>query len=158
MIEVLPFLYYAYYEEEKSEKFFKRNKIKCILHISSQQRGFSKDSGFEEVSIALEKNIDRDGEHKVNIEFYGYIYDLVEFIYNKVIIENINVCILGHQNKQDIDALLMAYLIRFANVNYQEAHHYVLSKKLDNHYERSYYYMALKKYAQQIELTKKLDY
>ena len=158
MIEVLPFLYYSYYEEEKSEKFFKRNKIKCIIHISSQKREFSKESEFEQVSIILDKNIDTDGDQKVNIEFYGYLYDVIEFIYNKIIVENINICIIGHQNKQDIDALLIAYFIRFANVNYQEAHHYVLSKKLDNYYERSYYYPALKKYAQQIELVKKLDY
>ncbi len=161
MIEVLPFLHYAYYEEEKSEKFFKRNKIKCFIHLQNhgeKRAHFSKDGGFEEVFILLEKDIDRDGEQKVNAEFYGYLYDLVEFIYNKVINENVNICIIGHQHKQDMDALLMAYFIRFANVNYQEAHHYVLSKKLENYYERSYYYSALKKYGQQIELTKKLDY
>ncbi len=157
MIEVLPFLYYSYYEEEKNDKFFKRNKIKCIIHLSHKQKNFNS-SEFEEVNILLHKNIERDGEKNVNIEFYNYLYDLVEFLYNKIIIENINVCILGHIDKQDIDALIMAYFIKYANVNYQEAHHYVLSKKLDQYYERSYYYDALKKYAKEIELIKKIDY
>jgi hypothetical protein len=156
MIEVLPYLHYLYYEEEKSDKFLKRNRIKCIIHLTSKNREFSS-SEFEEVTISLHKNIQHDGEDAVNVELYSYLYDIIEFIYQKVS-HHQHVCIMGYKNKQDIDALCMAYFIRFANVNYHEAHHYVLSKKLEHYYEKSYYYGALKKYAQQLELIKKIDY
>ena len=157
MMEVLPYLYYAYYEEERTEKFLKRNKIKCVIHLSSKNKEF-KSSELEEVSLFLHKNIQQHGEEDVNVELYSYLYDIIEFMYQKMIIGHQNICIMGYKNKQDIDALCMAYFIRFANVNYQEAHHYVLSRKVDNYYEKSYYYHALKKYAQHIELIKKIDY
>ncbi len=144
MIEVLPYLHYAYYEDEGDirEKRLKRNRIKCLIHLSSTIREF-KYSDMEEVSISL-RHPEGDA---ANVEFYGYLQDVIEFIYHKVIEENVAVCIIGHKEREEVDALLMAYFIRFAKVNYQEAHHYVLSKKLSHYYERSAYYSALKKYS-----------
>ena len=157
MIEVLPYIYYEYYEEEKSDKFFKRNKIKSIIHLSKLQKMF-KSSMIEEIVIDLDYDINHFDEQKINIRLYEYLYDLVEFIYKKAIIENNSICILGFKNKQDIDAILMAYFIKYAKVNYQEAHHYVMSKKLNNFYEKSYFYNSLKKYNNQLTLIQKINY
>ena len=52
----------------------------------------------------------------------------------------------------------MAYFIKYAQVNYQEAHHYVMSKKMTYLYEKSYYYTCLKKYMNQLNLLNKIDY
>jgi hypothetical protein len=161
MMEVVPYLYYEYYEAKKNDKLFKRSKIKCIIHLSGKERQFGSSSGgeFEEMLIDLSGyTLERSSEQQINVHLYSYLYDLIEFIYKKVVLENSPVCILGYEGKQDIDAILMAYFIKFAQVNYQEAHHYVMSKKMNNYYERSYYYPCLKKYAGQLELLKKIDY
>jgi hypothetical protein len=157
MIEVLPYLSYSYYEDEKSDKFYKRNKINCIIYLSKSQKRF-KSSQFEEVVIDLDYDINHFDTNKINIRLYEYLYDLIEFIYKKTIIENNNVCILGFKNKQDIDAILMAYFIKYANINYQEAHHYIMSKKLCNYYDKTYYYNCLKKYMNQLQLINNIDY
>ncbi len=157
MIEVLPYIHFAYYEEEKSDKFFKRNKIKSIIHLSKSQKLFHS-SSIEEIVIDLDYDINHFDEQKINIRLYEYLYDIIEFIYKKAIIENNNVCILGFKNKQDIDAILMAYFIKYAQVNYQEAHHYVMSKKMEHFYEKTYYYSCLKKYMNQLTLLNKINY
>ncbi len=157
MIEILPYIYYEYYEEERSDKFFKRNKIKTIIHTSKSQKKINS-SIIEEVVIDLDYDINHFDEQKINIRLYEYLYDIIEFIYKKAIIENNSICILGFKNKQDIDAILMAYFIKYAKVNYQEAHHYVMSKKLENIYDKSYYYICLKKYMNQINLIQKINY
>ncbi len=157
MIEVLPYIHYAYYEEEKSDKFFKRNKIKTIIHLSKSQKMF-KSPHLEEILIDLDYDINHFDEHKINVRLYEYLYDIIEFIYKKTIIENHSICILGFKNKQDIDAILMAYFIKYAQVNYQEAHHYVMSKKMENFYDKSYYYTCLKKYMNQLQLIQKINY
>ncbi len=157
MIEVLPYIHFAYYEEEKSDKFFKRNKIKTIIHLSKAQKLFNS-SALEEIVLDLDYDANHFDEQKINIRLYEYLYDIIEFIYKKTIVENDNVCILGFKNKQDIDAILMAYFIKYAQVNYQEAHHYVMSKKQIYFYEKSYYYTCLKKYMNQLNLLNKINY
>ncbi len=158
MIEILPFLYISYYEDEKTPKFFHKYKIKTFIHLTTHTKKHSQFNEFENVFIELPYNIDTMNEPQINTLFYSYLYDLVEFLFQKIIIQNENVCILGFQNKQDIDALLMAYFIKYAKVNYQEAHHYVMSKKLNNNYDKSYYYPCLKKFIQQLELLDKIEY
>lgn len=162
MMEVVPFLYYEYYESKKNLKFFQKSKIRCIIHLSGKEKQFGGGksvSDMEEVLIDLSGyTLERSSEQQINLHLYSYLYDLIEFIYKKVILENCPVCIMGYEGKQDIDAILMAYFIKFAQVNYQEAHHYVMSKKMGNYYEKSYYYPCLKKYAGHLELLKKVDY
>ena len=102
MIEVLPYINFSYYEDEKSDKFFKRNKIKTIIHLSKVQKMF-KSSNFEEIVIDLDYDVNHFDEQKINIRLYEYLYDIIEFIYKKAIIENSSICILGFKNKQDID-------------------------------------------------------
>ena len=157
MIEVLPYIHFAYYEEEKSDKFFKKNKIKTIIHLSKIQKLFNS-SQLEEIVLDLDYDVNHFDEHKINVRLYEYLYDIIEFIYKKAIIENNSICILGFKNKQDIDAILMAYFIKYAQVNYQEAHHYVMSKKMEYFYEKTYYYSCLKKYMNQLNLLNKIDY
>jgi hypothetical protein len=158
MIEILPFLFISYYEDEKSPKFLKKYKIKTLIHLTTHSKKYSLYNDFENVFIELPYNIDNINEPQINTLLYGYLYDVVEFLFNKIINENETVCILGFQNKQDIDAVLMAYFIKYAKVNYQEAHHYVMSKKLNNYYDKSYYYPCLKKFIQQLDLLNKIDY
>lgn len=157
MIEVLPYINFAYYEEEKSDKFFKRNKIKTIIHLSKSQKLINS-SSIEEIFIDLDYDINHFDEQKINISLYEYLYDIIEFIYKKTIVENNNICILGFKNKQDIDAILMAYFIKYAQISYQEAHHYVMSKKQTYFYEKTYYYNCLKKYMNQLNLLNKINY
>lgn len=157
MIEVLPYIHFAYYEEEKSDKFFKRNKIKTIIHLSKSQKLFNS-SSIEEIIIDMDYDVNHFDEQKINIRLYEYLYDIIEFIYKKTIVENHNICILGFKNKQDIDAILMAYFIKYAQVNYQEAHHYVMSKKQIYFYEKTYFYICLKKYMNQLSLLNKINY
>jgi hypothetical protein len=161
MMEVLPFLYYEHYESKRNAKFFIKSKIRCIVHLSGKEKQFGSSGGgeLEEVLIDLSGyTLERSSEQQINLHLYSYLYDLIEFIYKKVILENSPVCILGYEGKQDIDAILMAYFIKFAQVNYQEAHHYVMSKKMSGYYEKSYYYPCLKKYVGHLELLKKVDY
>lgn len=147
MIEILPRLYYEYYENRKSEKFFYRHKIRVIIQLSDREKPWKK-VDFEEVRIPV-KHPERVGmsvDH-MNRFLYSYLYDLIQFLYQKIIVEGQSVCILGYQEGHEMDAILLAYFMQFAEVPYETAHSYVMSKKIDGgYYDQNLYYDCLQKF------------
>jgi hypothetical protein len=144
MIEVLPRLYLETYEARRTEKFFHRHKIHVIVQLSEKEKSWS---GFEEVRIPVKNpaKTTMSVDH-LNRFFYSYLYDLIQFLYRKIIVEGQNVCIVGYQEGHEADAVLIAYFLQFAEVSYEVAHGYVMSKKMDAFYERNIYYDCLQKF------------
>ena len=140
-MEVLPHFWINYYNENYI--IIKEKKIKNIIHLSKYEP-YIKKLNLDEIRIPLDYEED-DTMEKQNITIYQYLYDVTDYIHNKIV-NNEKVMLLGKNGKQDIDIFVIAYLIRFAKINIPRAIFFFKSKKKNIFEPKCLFYFALNKF------------
>jgi hypothetical protein len=145
MIEILNHLWINYDLIDSSNiNRLKENilslKIKNIVIISNKIGYLNiKDTNEMMYKLSFDKNIDIQ---VLNNDFYKKIYEIT-FLINECLKKKQKIIIIGHNNNQDIDAIICAYYIRYAKVSFNKAIEYLKTKKKNVFYEECYYYDVL---------------
>ena len=76
---------------------------------------------------------------------YDYLYDITEHIHKKIT-NNTNVLLIGNNNKQDIDTIIIAYFIKYGKISIHDAILFLKSKKNNIFNNKCMFYPALNKF------------
>jgi len=71
--------------------------------------------------------------------------DITEYIHDKII-NNEKVLLIGYYNKQDLDTIIVAYLLKYAKLTIHDAILFLRSKKSDIFSPKCLFYFALNKF------------
>ena len=123
-MEILPHFWIGHLK--KNIIFLKEKKIESIIHLSKNEP-FLKCRDIEQIRIPIEYTEDCTMDEK-NIILYQHLFDVTDFIHEKII-TNKNILLLGYENKQDLDAIITAYFIRFGKLTIVESIRFLKSKK-----------------------------
>ena len=123
-MEILPHFWISYYKSNLN--IIKKKNIKNIIHLSKTEL-FIKKIDLEEIRIPIDYDENDSYEEKNNI-LYQYIFDITDYIHEKIV-NNENILLLGYEYKQDVDAIIIAYIIRFGKINTNDAIVFLKSKK-----------------------------
>ena len=140
-MEVLPHFWINYFNQNLN--LLKEKNIKYIIHLSNYEN-FLKKSNIEEIRIPIDYDENDSYENKNNI-LYQKLFDITDYIHEKVTGCE-NVMLIGHENKQDIDAIIVAYLIRFGKMNISQSIRCLQSKKDYIFEPKCIFYQALNKF------------
>jgi hypothetical protein len=143
-MEVLPHFWISYYNNNKILKIIKEKKIKNIIHISKDESFIKKDINIEEIRVPIDYNENHTYEEQNNI-IYEHLYDITEYIHQKII-DNSNILIIGFHEKQDIDTIVISYLIRYGKLNIRDSIIFFKSKKQNIFEPKCLFYFALNKF------------
>jgi len=144
-MEILPHFWISYYKSNLN--IIKKKNIKNIIHLSKTEL-FIKKTDLEEIRIPIDYDENDSYEEKNNI-LYQYIFDITDYIHEKII-NNENILLLGYEYKQDIDAIIIAYIIRFGKINTNDAIFFLKSKKKYVFDPKCIFYPALNKFYYEI--------
>lgn len=125
-MEILPYLFISYYDDINLINLIKNNKIKNIIHLSSKHDFFNKKK-CEEIRVDIEYNEYDDLEIKNNI-MYRCLFNITDYIHEKII-NTEKVLLVGNSNKQDLDTIIVAYLIRFGKLTIYDSIQFFKTKK-----------------------------
>ena len=140
-MEVLPHFWINYFKQ--NVHIMKEKNIKYIIHLSNNEN-FIKKEYIEEIRIPIDYCENDSYEVKNNI-LYKYLFDITDYIHEKITgCENI--MLLGYEHKQDIDAIIVAYLIRFGKLNISQSIKCLGSKKNNIFQPKCIFYHALSKF------------
>ena len=92
------------------------------------------------INYSNEQNYDQ-----MNNTMYDYLFDITEYIHNKII-NNESIILITSHNKQDIDVILIAYYIRYGNLTIHESVKFLKTKKDDIFNPKCLFYSALNKF------------
>ena len=140
-MEILPHFWVGYFKQ--TGKIIKEKNIKCIIHLSKHEP-YIKKIDVEELRIPIDYDEEDNLEKKNNI-FYQQLFDITDFIHEKVV-NNSNILILGYENRQDIDVIIIAYFIRFGKLNINNSIQFLKSKKKDIFIPKCIFFYALNKF------------
>ena len=140
-MEVLPHFWIAFYKENMS--IIKTKKIKNIIHLSKYEP-FIKKNDIDEIRISIDYEDNQSLEIQNNI-MYQHLYDITDYIHDKII-NNSNILLLGYNNKQDIDTIVIAYLIKYGKLTIRDALICYKSKKENIFDNKCMFYPALNKF------------
>lgn len=115
-MEVLPHFWIAFYKENLT--IIKTKKIKNIIHLSKYEP-FIKKNDIDEIRIPIDYEENQTLEIQNNI-MYQHLYDITDYIHDKII-NNSNILLLGYNNKQDIDTIVVAYFIKYGKLSIRDA-------------------------------------
>jgi protein-tyrosine phosphatase len=144
-MEVLPHFWITYYKENLY--FIKEKKIKNIIHLSKKEN-FIKKINTEEIIIPIDYTEENTYEEQNNI-IYQHLFDITDYIHNKII-NNEKVLLLGQENKQDIDTIIVAYLIRYAKLNIHDSILFLKTKKENLFSPKCLFYFSLNRFYNQL--------
>jgi hypothetical protein len=85
----------------------------------------------------------------INNIFYQQLFDITDFIHEKVI-NNKNILILGYDDRQDIDVIIVAYFIRFGKLNIHDSINILKSKKKNIFNPKCIFFHSLNKFYMEI--------
>ena len=142
-MEFLPHLWISFYHSDYSHIILQRKKIKYIIHLS-KTKSFFKTFHEEQIRIPLEYNDTDNYEEKNNI-LYQHLFDITDYIHQKIIHYQ-HVLLIGYEERQEIDTILVAYLIRYGKIDIHHSIQYLKSKKKDVFEPKCFYYYALQKF------------
>jgi hypothetical protein len=145
-MEILPHFWVNYYHNN-SLNIIKNKNISCIIHLSKYEK-YIKRKDLEELRIPIDYNID-DSLENINNIFYQQLFDITNFIHEKVF-NTKNVLILGYDNRQDIDVIIVAYFIRYGKLNIIDAINMLKSKKKNIFYPKCTFFISLNKFYTEI--------
>jgi protein-tyrosine phosphatase len=140
-MEILPHFWITHYGT--NIHFIKKKKIKNIIHLSKKEP-FTKKDDSEEIRIVIDYNDNDSYEHMNNLMFQQ-LSDITEYIHDKII-NNEKVLLIGYYNKQDIDTIIVAYLLRYARITIHDAILFLKTKKADIFSPKCLFYFALNKF------------
>ena len=140
-MEILPHLWITYYNDNLH--IIKEKKIKNILHLSKKE-SFFKINNVNEINIHINYSNEQNYD-QMNNTMYDYLFDITEYIHNKII-NNESIILITSHNKQDIDVILIAYYIRYGNLTIHESVKFLKTKKDDIFNPKCLFYSALNKF------------
>lgn len=141
-MEILPHLWIQNYNQ-LDKKLIYIKKIKYIIHLSKYEPYIKKDN-LEELKIPIDYSDEQSYEEQ-NIVMYQSLFDITEFIHDKIINNN-NILLLGYHDKQDIEIILVSYFIRYGKLNIHDSILFLKSKKDDIFEPKCLFYFALNKF------------
>ena len=142
-MEILPHFWITYYKENMN--IIKIKKIKDIIHLSKKEPYFKK-INIEEIKISIDYDENDNYETQNNI-MYDNLFDITKYIHDKIL-NNHNILLIGYYNKQDIDTIITAYLIRYGKLSIQNSILFLKSKKENIFESKCNFYFALNKFYQ----------
>lgn len=142
-MEILPHFWITYYKENYN--IIKTKKIRDIIHLSKLEPFFKKEN-IEEIRIPINYNENDNYETQNNI-MYDNLSDITKYIHDKIL-NNHNVLLIGYFNKQDIDTIITAYLIRYGRLTIKDSISFLKSKKENIFDPKCNFYFALNKFYQ----------
>lgn len=147
-MEILPHLWVCYYGSDLH--FIKEKKIKNIIHFSKKEN-YVKKIDIDQITVFI--NYDTDSSYDdINTIMYQYLFDTTDYIHEKII-NNETILLMGDELKQDIDTILIAYLIRYGKLTIHDSIICLRSKKDDIFQPKCLFYSSLNKFYN--ELNKK---
>ena len=144
-MEILPHFWITYYKENLY--FIKEKKIKNIIHLSKKEN-FIKKFNTEEIKIPIDYNEEHTYEEQNNI-IYQHLFDITDYIHNKII-NNEKILLLSYEHKQDIDTIIVAYLIRYAKLNIHDSILFLKTKKENLFSPKCLFYFSLNRFYNQL--------
>jgi protein-tyrosine phosphatase len=150
-MEILPRFWISYYNDSYVY-LLKEKKIRNILHISKKE-SFTKMEDLEEIRIPIDYNEHDSIDHMNNI-LYQQLFDITEYIHDKLL-TNQKILLIGYDDKQDIDNLIIAYLIRYGKLTVKDAILFLRSKKNNIFVPKILFYDSLNKFYEQLNRNKK---
>jgi hypothetical protein len=144
-MEILPHFWISYYKTNLH--IIKKKNIKNIIHLSKLET-FVKKMDLEEIRIPIDYD-DTDSYEEQNNILYQHIFDITDYIHEKIL-NNENILLLGYESKQDVDAIITAYIIRFGKINTNDAINFLKSKKKYVFEPKCMFYPALNKFYYEI--------
>ena len=145
-MEILPHFWISHYGTDVF--FIKKKKIKNIIHLSKKEP-FLKKNDIEEIRIVVDYKEDDPYEHMNNLMFQQ-LSDITEYIHDKII-NNEKVLLIGYHHKQDLDSIIVAYLLKYAKLTIHDAILFLKSKKDDIFSPKCLFYFALNKFYNNLE-------
>ena len=142
-MEILPYLWVSYYDDDNVIDLINKQKIKNIIHLSTK-RNFFKKKDCEEIRTDCDYKEDDSIENRNNI-LYRCLFSITDYIHHKLN-DTEKVLLIGDLHKQDIDVILTAYLIRFGKVTIHESIESLKTKKENIFHPKCYFYIALNKF------------
>jgi len=144
-MEILPHFWITYYKENLY--FIKEKKIKNIIHLSKKEN-FIKKFNIEEIKIPIDYTEEHTYEEQNNI-IYQHLFDITDYIHNKII-NNEKILLLSYEHKQDIDTIIVAYLIRYAKLNIHDSILFLKTKKENLFSPKCLFYFSLNRFYNQL--------
>ena len=141
-MEILPHLWIGYYSD-KFIRLIKEKNIKNIIHLS-KNNSFTKIQNIEEIRVPIDYNEDDTYEHMNNM-LYQQLFDITDYIHNKII-NNQKVLLIGHDYRQDIDSILIAYYMRYGKLTIRDSIIFLKSKKYNIFSPKCLFYDALNRF------------
>ena len=141
-MEILPHFWIGYFKTDIKEYIYKKN-IKYVINLSKSE-DFIKNKDLEEIRVPIDYNNNNNVEEINNI-LYQHLFDITEYIHDKVINCH-NILLIGYETRQDIDAISVAYFIRYGKINTEDAIKFLKSKKRDIFNPNCIFYYALNKF------------
>ncbi len=145
-MEILPHFWISHYGTDIF--FIKKKKIKNVIHISKKEP-FTNKNDIEEIRIVIDYKEDDSYEHMNNL-MLQQLSDITEYIHDKII-NNEKVILIGYYNKQDLDTIIVAYLLKYAKLSIHDAILFLRSKKSDIFSPKCLFYFALNKFYNNLE-------
>lgn len=145
-MEIFPHFWISHYGTDIY--FIKKKRIKNIIHISKKEP-FTKKNDTEEIRIVIDYKEDDSYEHMNNLMFQQ-LSDITEYIHDKIL-NNEKVLLIGYHNKQDLDTIIVAYLLRYGKVTIHDAILFLKSKKKDIFSPKCLFFFALNKFYNNLE-------
>lgn len=144
-MEILPYFWIGYYKENLY--YIKEKKIENIIHLSKKEN-FFKINGIEEIIIPIDYTDDNTYEEQNNI-IYQHLFDITDYIHSKLI-NNEKVLLLGYEHKQDIDTIIVSYLIRYGKLNIYDSIYFLRTKKENIFSPKCLFYISLNRFYNQL--------
>ena len=140
-MEILPHFWITYNNENLH--IIKEKKIKNIIHLCKKDISLNI-SGINEIKVFIDYN-DEQTYDEINVVMYQYLFDVTEYIHNKII-NNENILLIGIYDRQDIDVMIVAYYIRYGNMTIQDSVRFLKTKKDDIFNPKCLFFFALNKF------------
>jgi hypothetical protein len=145
-MEILPHFWIGYYSD-KFIRLIKEKHIRNIIHLS-KNNSFTKIENLEEIRIPIDYD-ENDSYEEINNILYQQLFDITYYIHDKII-NNKKILLLSNDDKQDIDAIIIAYFIRYGKLNIRDSIISLKSKKDDIFSPKCIFYDSLNKFYYEI--------
>lgn len=142
-MEILPNLWISYYDDNNIIHLIKKNKIKSIVHLSNKHDFFKK-KDCDEIRADIDYTEEDTLEIKNNI-LYRCLFNITDYIHEKII-DTEKVLLIGNSNKQDLDSIVIAYLVRFGKLTIYDSIQFLKTKKDSIFEPKCYFFSALNKF------------
>jgi protein-tyrosine phosphatase len=147
-MEILPHFWIHYYNNEGKLKIIKNKKINTIIHLSKNNSFLKNNSDIEEIRIPIDYNDSNSYEEQNNI-MYQYLFDITDFIHNKIT-NNEKILLIGEDQKQDLDTIIVAYFIRYGRMTIYNSTIYLKTKKKNVFEPKCLFYASLNKFYEEV--------